>query len=119
MKHYFITASTSLLLCVSSLSLHAATAHQGKSTAHHPTQTQRQSSAGATDNAAPVLLNTANIEQLASIKGIGSKRAATIVNYRDTHGQFTSLDQLTNIRGISANSLQRIMEHNPGKLRLG
>ena len=119
MKLNFITASSGLLLCLGTMTVHATTAHQTKPIAHYHSTPAQHLSRDTAGKSAPVLLNKANTEQLASIKGIGKKRAAAIIKYRDTHGQFNSLDQLTNIRGISANSLQRIMQKNPGKLRLG
>jgi competence protein ComEA len=51
--------------------------------------------------AGPVNINTANAETLAlEIKGIGEKRAQAIIQYREAHGPFKSVDDLTNIKGI-------------------
>jgi competence protein ComEA len=51
--------------------------------------------------AGPVNINTADAETLAmEIKGIGEKRAQAIIQYREAHGPFKSVDDLTNIKGI-------------------
>lgn len=46
-------------------------------------------------------LNTASASELAqSFKGIGQKRAAAIVSYREAHGPFKSIDELAQVRGL-------------------
>jgi competence protein ComEA len=39
-------------------------------------------------------LNTATVDQLHAVNGIGKSRALEIVRYRDRHGPFMSLDEL-------------------------
>ncbi|MDF1655353.1 MAG: helix-hairpin-helix domain-containing protein [Coxiellaceae bacterium] len=63
-------------------------------------------------------INKANANALAAIKGIGIKRAQAIVAYRQKHGKYTSVGQLSAIRGISANSLAKIKARNSVKLLL-
>ncbi len=46
-------------------------------------------------------INVADKETLMSIKGIGEKRASAIIAYRDQHGQFKSVDDLTDVQGVS------------------
>jgi competence protein ComEA len=43
---------------------------------------------------AKVDLNSATVDQLHGVKGIGKSRALEIVRYRDRHGPFMSLDEL-------------------------
>ena len=51
----------------------------------------------------PVDINTADVSILAgAIDGVGEKKAATIVAYRDTHGPFNSVDELSKVKGIGA-----------------
>src|SRR5579862_9297410 len=48
-----------------------------------------------------VNINTADAETLAlELKGIGQKRAEAIIAYREQHGPFKSIDDLSNIKGI-------------------
>ena len=59
-------------------------------------------------SAGPVDINTADATTLASaINGVGEKKAATIVEYRNTHGPFASVDELARIKGIGAGTIDR------------
>jgi len=58
-----------------------------------------------------VNVNSASLEQLQQIKGIGPKTAEKIVEYRDTHGQFSSVDELSNIKGIGDKSLEKMAKN--------
>jgi competence protein ComEA len=51
--------------------------------------------------AAPVNVNTANAEEIATaLYGIGPYKAEAIVRYRQEHGKFKSLQALKRVRGI-------------------
>lgn len=56
----------------------------------------------------PVDLNTASQTQLESVKGIGPVTAANIIAYRASAGRFTSVDELLNVQGIGAKTLEKI-----------
>ncbi|MCL2754128.1 MAG: helix-hairpin-helix domain-containing protein [Oscillospiraceae bacterium] len=45
-------------------------------------------------------LNTATLEELQMLPGIGETRGRDIIAYRDEHGAFLYLDELMQIRGI-------------------
>ena len=53
-------------------------------------------------------LNTASQAQLESVKGIGPITAANIIAYRASAGRFTSVDELLNVHGIGAKTLEKI-----------
>jgi competence protein ComEA len=57
-------------------------------------------SASGSAPAQPVSLSTATIEQLDTLDGIGPTLAARIVQYREAHGGFRSVDQLRQVDGI-------------------
>ncbi|MCZ9343983.1 ComEA family DNA-binding protein, partial [Streptomyces sp. TRM76130] len=50
--------------------------------------------------AAPVSLNTATIDQLDTLPGVGPVLAGHIVAYRTQHGGFRSVDELREVNGI-------------------
>ena len=66
----------------------------------------RISETTASSAAKLININTAAASQLCSLKGIGEKKAAAIIQYRDEHGDFTSVDQLLNVPGIGEKLLE-------------
>jgi competence protein ComEA len=59
----------------------------------------------------PMLLiniNSAPADSLELLPGIGPVYASRIIDYRNTHGAFESLDELTDIRGIGPKTLKKI-----------
>lgn len=49
----------------------------------------------------PININTADAESLAKeLKGIGQVKAQAIVEYREKHGAFKTVDALANVKGI-------------------
>ncbi len=63
-------------------------------------------SAGSLANG--VNINTADPQTLAEqINGIGLTKAQAIVDYREQHGRFNSIDELTRVKGIGDKTLER------------
>ena len=56
---------------------------------------------------ASVDINTATAEEIAKVKGLGSKKAEAIVAYR-ANSCFKSVDELANIKGIGTKSLEKM-----------
>ncbi|BBX01752.1 hypothetical protein MMOR_26880 [Mycolicibacterium moriokaense] len=55
-------------------------------------------------------LNTATVEQLDTLPGIGPVTAAAIVAWRDANGRFTSVDQLGDVDGIGPARLDKLRD---------
>ncbi|WP_265434676.1 ComEA family DNA-binding protein [Aeromonas salmonicida] len=53
-----------------------------------------------------VNLNTASINELTALKGIGEKKAQAIVDYREKQGKFTTVEQLADVSGIGPATLE-------------
>jgi competence protein ComEA len=66
-------------------------------------------------SAAPVNINTADAATLArDLKGIGDSKAAAIVDYRQKHGAFRSVDDLALVKGVG----QKLVDRNRAELRV-
>jgi competence protein ComEA len=57
---------------------------------------------------AAVNLNTATVDQLASLPGIGERTAQLIVEYRQKNGPFKKAEDLMNVKGIGEKSFLRL-----------
>ena len=60
--------------------------------------------------AAPVHLNSATVEQLDALPGIGPVTAQKIVDWRQAHGAFTSVDDLDGVPGIGPARIEQLRE---------
>lgn len=80
-------------------------------TSHHRAEHTKQMTSEASQK---IDINTASASQLAALKHVGEKKAAAIVAYRNAHGNFKAIDDLTKIKGIS----QRIVTLNKSMLSL-
>ncbi|MFQ9064736.1 MAG: ComEA family DNA-binding protein [Eubacterium sp.] len=78
-----------------SSSTEAATNRSKSSTA-----ASKSSDNSATAVSYPINLNTATVEELVSIDGLGESRASAIIEYRDYLGGYTSVEQIKEISGI-------------------
>lgn len=65
---------------------------------------------GAKEPNAPVDLNTATVEQLDTLPGIGPVTAAAIVSWREEHGPFGSVEQLGEVDGIGPARLEKLRD---------
>lgn len=61
-----------------------------------------------------VNINSADVETLTQLKGVGEKKAADIVAWREANGTFTSVEQLLEVRGIGP----AILESNRDRIQL-
>jgi len=53
-------------------------------------------------------LNSADIELLKSLPGIGDVRAQAIVSYREANGEFASVDSLLDVNGIGTGNVDNL-----------
>ncbi len=65
---------------------------------------------GGAAAAGPVHLNTATLEQLDALPGVGPVTAQKILDYRQKHGAFSSVDDLDAIPGIGPARLEQLRD---------
>ncbi|MER2094694.1 MAG: helix-hairpin-helix domain-containing protein [Aerococcus urinaeequi] len=67
-----------------------------------------ESSGDATSDGDLVNINTADTTMLQTLSGIGEKRAADIINYRETNGLFETVDDLDQVSGIGEKTMEKL-----------
>lgn len=65
---------------------------------------------GNADVSGKVNINTAGKEELMTLTGIGEAKAQSILDYREEHGQFGSIEDLMLIEGIKEGVFNKIKE---------
>ncbi|WP_017755854.1 helix-hairpin-helix domain-containing protein [Calidifontibacillus oryziterrae] len=55
-------------------------------------------------------INTATVEELQRLQGIGPSKAESIITYREEHGRFQTINDLLNVSGIGEKSLEKIVD---------
>ncbi|WP_346937975.1 helix-hairpin-helix domain-containing protein [uncultured Clostridium sp.] len=73
-------------------------------------QGQQEKGTGTVDSKGMININKATVEELMTIPGIGQTKAQSIVDYRNENGKFKSVDELTNITGIGAKTLEKLRD---------
>ena len=64
----------------------------------------------ATAPAGPVHLNSATLEQLDELPGVGPVTAQKILDYRQEHGAFSSLEEIDAIPGIGPARIEQLKD---------
>lgn len=82
-----------------------------------PSQSQPiagQEETGTPDSLLPgerIDLNTAPAKELQRLPGVGEKRAADIVAYREANGPFQSIEEITNVSGIGESTFAQLRDY--------
>lgn len=57
---------------------------------------------------AAVDINTATQSELEAVKGLGPAKARAIIEYREKHGAFRSIDDLVKVKGLGKASVAKL-----------
>lgn len=66
--------------------------------------------AGQTADSFPVNINTASLEGLMTLPGIGETKAQAIIDYRNTYGPFTLPEEIQNVPGIGPATYENLQD---------
>jgi competence protein ComEA len=89
------------VMCVGMLGFSAA-GNAAEGTGKPKADTPRVSTVASTIN-----INTASVEALAELNGVGEKKAADIIAYREANGKFVKVEDLLNVKGIGEKTLEK------------
>jgi len=53
-------------------------------------------------------INTASIDELVSLSGIGQSKAEAIISYREENGNFSTIEDILNVSGIGSSVFEKI-----------
>ena len=67
------------------------------------------------EDGSQININTASVEELATLNKVGDKTAARIVAYREANGPFNSVEDLMNVKGIG----EKILLKNKDRISTG
>jgi len=82
-----------------------------ESSSSTPSETPNSSNDSPDAGGTKVNLNQADASQLQELSGIGEKKAEDIIQYREAHGEFKSVNDLTKISGFGDKTVEKISEN--------
>lgn len=105
---YFFLALVTLAFLAAVLYLTSGANRAGRE--DYTVQTERNAEEEVAPVRVPVNINTASAEELETVTGIGPVLAQAILDYRAEHGDFQTLDELLEVRGIGSAKLDAMRD---------
>lgn len=68
------------------------------------------SNSTSSSNAEQVHLNSATVQDLQKLNGVGQKKAEQIIEYRDQNGGFKQIEDLTKVTGIGEKTFEKLKD---------
>jgi competence protein ComEA len=103
-------APTATLAALSNSSNANITLPGGGTSAHSTTPSGANSGKINSDSGVKINLNTADINELTRLPGVGATLAQRLVDYRSQHGTFKSIEDLRHIQGFTRTVLDKIKD---------
>ena len=72
---------------------------------HHPSPTGRSAPSQT------VNINTATVQELDALPGIGPTKAQAIIDFRNQHGPFNSIEDIKNVKGIKEGEFAKLKDY--------
>ena len=77
----------------------------------HGEKPKQISDGGISSSSGDVInINTANLEQLMKISGVGKTKAEAIISYREKNGDFKKKEDITKVKGIGKATFEKIKD---------
>ena len=64
-----------------------------------------------TESSGTVNINTASLSELQELPGIGEEKAKAIAAYREEHGAFSDISEITQVQGIKSGTYEKLKEY--------
>ena len=74
------------------------------------TSSQTVNDTATSSDSARININSASLEQLETLPGIGPAKASAIINYRTDHGPFSSIEEIKKVSGIGEATYANLKE---------
>ena len=65
----------------------------------------------SSNTSSKISINTATLEELMTLPGIGESKAKDIINYRESNGPFNTIEDITKVTGIGESIFAKIKEN--------
>ena len=104
-----VLAALTVLFAVSLVFLHK-TAYEGNAHGDYTVTVQHRNDEITAPTRVLVNVNTADAAELETLTGIGPSLAQAIIDYRAEHGDFQTLDELLEVRGIGSAKLDAMRD---------
>ena len=104
-----VLAALTVLFAVSLVFLHK-TAYKGNAHGDYTVTVQHRNDEITAPTRVLVNVNTADAAELETLTGIGPSLAQAIIDYRAEHGDFRTLDELLEVRGIGSAKLDAMRD---------
>ena len=107
-----VTTETVVATTTVSLSVQGGSPTEAGPPAETPTEpaTEAPTEAPGIDATGKVNLNTATLEDLKTLKGVGDSKAQAILDDRNENGPFSSIEDLTRVSGIGQKTFESLKD---------